>query len=357
MTGVPQSVGWTELTRAGAVALVVVVALASPARPIREAEAATFPMVAQAQTTPQAGPAPQTEAVPQADLDRQQAEAARQADQDAAERRAAQQIRRLQDAILRQADEEAEARKAERRRGETIRQPDAARSRPQKVEPVRRPAELGPAGAPVLPTPPIAPSPVARPAEPGPAGTPVLPTLPIAPPPVARPAEPAPRLPALSAQEVARIQSQAEQRLRSRGLFRESGADRWGVVLDIGPLGNVTLSGLLRDMALYDEAFRLVREVPGVRGVTGDVRVAEHSAPGEPVGAREQIQQKLRSRGLLRESSADRWGVTVEVSAAGDIKLAGALRDAGQQREAIRLAQEVAGVRPVTDEISVMDRQ
>lgn len=165
----------------------------------------------------------------------------------------------------------------------------------------------------------------------------------------------APRLPALSAQEVARIQSQAEQRLRSRGLFRESSADRWGVALDVGPLGNVTLSGLLRDMALYDEAVRLVREVPGVQGVTGDVRVAENRAPGESVGAREQIQQKLRSRGLLRESGADRWGVTVEVSAEGDIKLAGALRDAGLRREAIRLAQEVAGVRPVTDEISVME--
>lgn len=165
----------------------------------------------------------------------------------------------------------------------------------------------------------------------------------------------APRLPALSAQEIARIQSQAEQRLRSRGLFRESSADRWGVALDVGPVGNVTLSGLLRDIRLYDEAVRLVREVPGVQGVTGDVRVAEHSAPGESVGAREQIQQKLRSRGLLRESSADRWGVTVEVSAEGDIKLAGVLRDAGLQREAIRLAQEIAGARPVTDEISVME--
>jgi osmotically-inducible protein OsmY len=165
-----------------------------------------------------------------------------------------------------------------------------------------------------------------------------------------------PRLPALSAQEVARIRGQAEQRLRSRGLFRESSADRWGVTLDVGPLGNVTLSGLLRDMDLHDEAVRLVREVPGVQGVAGDVKVSEHSAPGESVGAREQIQQKLRSRGLLRESSADRWGVTVEVSVEGDIKLAGTLRDTGLQREAIRLAQEVAGVQQVTNEIRVMER-
>jgi len=238
----------------------------------------------------------------------------------------------LQDGILRQAEEEAEARKAEIRRGETVRQPDAARGRPQGVEPARRSAGPTPAPAPASP---IAPFPAARPTE---------------------PAMPAPGSPALSAQDTARIQSQAEQRLRSRGLFRESGADRWGVSLEVSPLGNVTLSGLLRDMALLDEAVRLVREVPGVKGVTGEVRVADNSKPGESIGTREQIQQKLRDRGLLRESSADRWGVTVEVTAAGQVKLAGALRDAGLRREAIRIAQEVAGARPVTDEISVMER-
>ena len=322
--------GTSRLTRPAALVVVGAIAwmllewgspsptIASPERTGQETDG--LPMVAQAQATPPA------DAVRPADLERQRAEAARKAEQDAAARRAEQQIRRLQDGIFRQADEEAAARKAQSRRGEPARPPQAARSRPQEVESVKPPAEATRGGTRIPP-----PSPIA-------------------------PATPAPRLPAISAQEISRIQSQAEQRLRSRGLFRESSADRWGVTAEVGPGGDLTLDGLLRDTGLRDEALRLVREIPGVQAVTGDVRVAERSVPGVSVQTREQIQQKLRSRGLLRESSADRWGVSVEVSADGDIKLVGALRDAGLQREAIRLAQEVAGARPVTDEISVMER-
>ena len=139
---------------------------------------------------------------------------------------------------------------------------------------------------------------------------------------------------ALTAQDIARILSQAEERLRSRGLLRESSADRWGVTLDVSSLGHVTLSGLLRDKMLFEEAARLVREVPGVQGVTGNVTIAENSAPGEPGGVREQIQQKLQSRGLLREQRRP-LGCHRGGQRAGDIKLAGALRDVGLRREAI----------------------
>ena len=336
MTAVSQSAGWSGLTQATAAPLVAVAVLtwaflgpswcgltpaaATPARPIREVETAPFPMVAQAQTTQESEPARPTEAVPQADPDRQRAEAARQAERDAAAR-AEQQIRRIEEAIFRQAEEEAAARKAASRRGETVGQPDAARARPQDMETTRSPAAAAPAVAPGSPALSITPSPAARPAE---------------------PVMPATSPSALTAQDVTRIQSQAEQRLRSRGLLRESSADRWGVTLEVSSLGHVTLSGLLRDMCSSRRPLGLVREVPGVQGVTGDVKVAETSAPGEPGGVREQIQQKLRSRGLLRASSADRWGVTVEVNGQGDIKLAGALRDAGLRQEAIRLAQEAA---------------
>ena len=337
MTGVSQSVGWTVLTQARAAPLVAVAVLswvflgpssggltpaaATPARPIQEAEPAPFPMVAQTQPAPGTEPGRRIEAPPQTDLDRQRGEAARQAERDAAAR-AEQQIRRIEEAIFRQAAEEAAARKAASRRGETtVGQPDTARARPQDIEPVRRPAEAAPSSG----------------------GRP-------------EPVMPATAPSALTAQDVARIRSQAEERLRSRGLLRESSADRWGVALDVSSLGHVTLSGLLRDRVLFEEAARLVREVPGVQDVTGNVTVAETSAPGEPGGVREQIQQKLQSRGLLRASSADRWGVTVEVNTQGDFKLAGALRDVGLRREAIRLAQEAAGQRSVTDEISVVDR-
>jgi osmotically-inducible protein OsmY len=172
---------------------------------------------------------------------------------------------------------------------------------------------------------------------------------------VARPAEPAP---ALSAQELARIRTEAEQRLLGRGLLRVSSADRWGVTLDIGGSGVVALSGVLRDMPLYHEAIRIVREVPGVQDVrAAGVRVpgvgAEALAQGDSARIRAEIQQRLRSRGLLRESPADRWGVTVEVGADGEVTLVGLVRDAGLQGEAVRLVQGVPGVRRVKQDIRV----
>ncbi|MGH7314398.1 MAG: BON domain-containing protein, partial [Candidatus Rokuibacteriota bacterium] len=179
----------------------------------------------------------------------------------------------------------------------------------------------------------------------------------------ARPVEPAlasPQRPALSASELARIRTQVAQKLQSRGLFRVSSADRWGVTPEIGSSGEVRLSGLLRDMTLYNETLRLVREVPGVKEVTAaDVRVADRgpstAATGDSFRIRVEIQQRLRSRGLLRESSADRWGVTVKVSATGEVTLAGVLRDVGLQGEAIRIAQGVQGVQQVTQDIRVME--
>jgi serine/threonine protein kinase/osmotically-inducible protein OsmY len=173
---------------------------------------------------------------------------------------------------------------------------------------------------------------------------------------IARPVEPASARPALSAADVTRIRTLAEQKLQSRGLFRVSTADRWGVALEVGSTGEVTLSGTLRDMDLYNDAVRLVREVPGVQTVRAtNVRVADTTAatavPGETARIRTEIQQRLRSRGLLRESSADRWGVTVEVGSGGDVTLVGMVRDAGLQAEAVRLAQGVQGVQQVKQEI------
>ena len=177
---------------------------------------------------------------------------------------------------------------------------------------------------------------------------------------IARPAElapVAPQIPLLTAQQVSRIQTQAEQKLLTRGLLRVSSADRWGVTLQMASSGEATLSGVLRDMALYAEAIRLVREVPGVQDVRGNVEVSEVGAAStgqlDSAGIQAEIQQRLRRRGLLRESSADRWGVTVEVSAEGDVTLVGAVRDREMQREAVRRAREVAKVRQVKTDIRV----
>ena len=120
------------------------------------------------------------------------------------------------------------------------------------------------------------------------------------------------------------------------------------------------MSGVLRDMGLYAEAIRLVRAVPGVQDVRGNVEVPQVGATsnGHIDSARIQaeVQQRLRSRGLLRESTADRWGVTVEVSAEGDVTLVGAVRDREMHREAVRRAGEVARVRQVKPDIKVMER-
>jgi len=165
---------------------------------------------------------------------------------------------------------------------------------------------------------------------------------------------------ALSWPQIARIQAQAEQKLRHRGLLRVSAADRWGVTIETAPSGEVALGGVLRDMALYDEAVRLVREVPGVRAVRGSVEVSNVGpasiVQSDTARIQAEIQQKLRSRGLLRESTADRWGVTVEVNPDGDVILVGAVRDVEMYSEAMRRAQEVARVRQVKQDIKVMER-
>src|SRR5262245_6730811 len=178
-----------------------------------------------------------------------------------------------------------------------------------------------------------------------------------------RPAEVAlatPQKSTLSAEDLSRIRTQAEQRLLSRGLLRVSSDDRWGVGVDVGSGGVVTLTGALRDMGLQGEAVRLVREVPGVQDVKADVRVADAASVtivrNDSARLRTEVEQALRKRGLLRESSADRWGVTVEVGAAGEVKLMGVVRDSGLQGEAIRLVEAVPGVRNVKQDIRVGDR-
>ena len=139
-----------------------------------------------------------------------------------------------------------------------------------------------------------------------------------------------------------------------------SADDRWGVTLDTSSTGEVALTGALRDMVLYADAIRLVREVPGVREVRGSVQVAGAGtvsvAQSESARLQIEIQQRLRSRGLLRESASDRWGVLVEVSPSGDVTLVGAVRDAEMYRETIRRAQEVPNMRLVKQDIRVINR-
>src|SRR5262249_2146990 len=102
-----------------------------------------------------------------------------------------------------------------------------------------------------------------------------------------------------------------------------------------------------------------VREVPGVKAVRASVEVSDVGvasiAQSDVARIQAEIQQKLRSRGLLRESAADRWGVTVEVNLDGDVTLVGAVRDAELSSEAVRPTREVTGVGQVKQDIKVRD--
>ncbi len=73
----------------------------------------------------------------------------------------------------------------------------------------------------------------------------------------------------------------------------------------------------------------------------------------EPAVAKGMVEQKLRERGLLKQSGADRWGVTVEITGAGVVTLTGVLHNNEQRSESVRLAGDVPGVTEVQQRINV----
>jgi serine/threonine-protein kinase len=77
------------------------------------------------------------------------------------------------------------------------------------------------------------------------------------------------------------------------------------------------------------------------------------SSPPSPERLRAQVEDRLRSRGLLRGSGSDPdTGVSVEVSPTGVVTLHGIVRDAAQREEAARLAR-LAGVSEVRLRVNV----
>jgi serine/threonine protein kinase/osmotically-inducible protein OsmY len=163
----------------------------------------------------------------------------------------------------------------------------------------------------------------------------------------------------LSPEDTSRLRTTIEQALRGRGLLRETAADRWGVTVEIGPDGIVTAAGIVRDRTLQDEAIRLIQEAAGTSQVRDGITRPDsgHSPPdAEATRIRTLIEQKLRSRGLLRESAVDRWGVTVDIDSDRVVSLAGMVRDQKLLAETIHLAREVSGVKEVRPNITVQER-
>jgi osmotically-inducible protein OsmY len=80
-----------------------------------------------------------------------------------------------------------------------------------------------------------------------------------------------------SGQDAVRTRAAIEQRLRNRGLLRESSSDRWGVTVEVTGNGMVTVAGTLRDTALQNEAVRIIRETPGVRDVRENITIPKRA--------------------------------------------------------------------------------
>jgi osmotically-inducible protein OsmY len=79
----------------------------------------------------------------------------------------------------------------------------------------------------------------------------------------------------------------------------------------------------------------------------------ESAARPDPAGMKALVEQKLRARGLLKQSNADRWGVIVDITTGGVVTLTGVLRNNDERNETVRLAGEVPGVSEVKPRINV----
>jgi len=74
--------------------------------------------------------------------------------------------------------------------------------------------------------------------------------------------------------------------------------------------------------------------------------------PG-PSQIRTEVEQKLRSAGLLKDAGVEGLGVTVDINSDRVVTITGVLRDEEQRREAVRLAREVQGVSDVKQKINL----
>ena len=73
----------------------------------------------------------------------------------------------------------------------------------------------------------------------------------------------------------------------------------------------------------------------------------------DPAATKATVEQTLREYGLLKQSGADRWGVSVEITGAGVVTLTGVLRNDQQRSDTVRLAGAVPGVSEVRQRINV----
>ena len=114
------------------------------------------------------------------------------------------------------------------------------------------------------------------------------------------------------------------------------------------------------------EAARLAEEARVARALAEQRRQTQEMVPKpppvrntapvaalDPSAAKGLVEQKLRSRGLLKENRNAQWGVTVDVTDGGVVTLTGVLQTNDQRNDTVRLAAEVPGVTDVKQRINV----
>jgi osmotically-inducible protein OsmY len=114
------------------------------------------------------------------------------------------------------------------------------------------------------------------------------------------------------------------------------------------------------------EAARLAEEARVAKALAEQKRQTEQIVPRppptrdpgpvaalDPAAAKGMVEQKLRGRGLLKQSAGNQWGVTVEITSGGVVTLTGVLQNNEQRNETVRLAADVPGVTEVKQRINV----
>ncbi len=107
-----------------------------------------------------------------------------------------------------------------------------------------------------------------------------------------------------------------------------------------------------RRATLLEEQIRQLKPPPGV--VPGPVPAVDR-ASRDLFAIKTQVEQKLRTRNLLKQGGAGALGVSVDVAPTGAVTLTGIVQSRDQRAETIRLASEVPGVSEVRPNINVRE--
>jgi osmotically-inducible protein OsmY len=108
--------------------------------------------------------------------------------------------------------------------------------------------------------------------------------------------------------------------------------------------GWITLEGDVKWQFQRRAAERAVRNLPGVRGISNNIKIASHVSPAD-------LQSKIEAA-LKRQAVIDAQRITVDVNGA-EVILRGTVRSWSEKQEAERTAWSAPGVKSVNSQIVV----